>query len=67
MNAPATMRVVATHPASQGPFVVINTRDFDPAVHTAYDEAPQGAQPQEGAEQAPKRRGRPPRNTTPES
>ena len=66
MNAPAIMRVKSTHEPSQGPFVIINARDFDPAVHTPYDEAPPGAQSQAEAEQAPKRRGRPPRTPTPE-
>lgn len=35
------MRVIATDPAGQGPFVVINAADFDPAVHQRFeDEAP---------------------------
>lgn len=41
MSLPATMRVVSTDEASQGPFVVINSADFDPAVHTPYGQAPQ--------------------------
>lgn len=32
-----TVRVASTDPASQGPFVVINKRDFDPQQHTVYD------------------------------
>jgi hypothetical protein len=64
--APETLRIVAAHPASQGPFVVINARDFDPALHVAYqdDQQPAQAEQQPAAEAPPKRRGRPPRNTT---
>lgn len=31
-----TVRIVSTHPESQGPFVEINEEDFDKAVHTPY-------------------------------
>lgn len=34
-----TVRVVSTDEASQGPFVVMNKRDFDPEVHTLYEES----------------------------
>lgn len=33
-----TVRVVSTDEASQGPFVVINAADFDPALHTLYED-----------------------------
>jgi hypothetical protein len=52
------MRVVSTDPASQGPFVVINVADFDPAVHTAYAEPETAAQDSAAAEPKPQRRGR---------
>lgn len=58
----ATLRIVSTDAASQGPFVVINAEDFDQAVHKLYGEeevcgADEPAQePQSDA--APKRRGR---------
>jgi len=32
------MKVKSTHPASQGPFVLIEERDYDPAVHKPYQE-----------------------------
>lgn len=38
---PATVRVVATDPASQGEFVVINAADFDTAVHQLFGDAVQ--------------------------
>lgn len=47
-----TVRVKATHPPSQGEWVVMNESDFDPARHELYD-----AQESE----QPKRRGRPPK------
>jgi hypothetical protein len=31
-----TVRVVSTHPESQGPFVEINEEDFDKAVHKLF-------------------------------
>jgi hypothetical protein len=37
VSAPDTVRVMATDPASQGPFVVINAADFDPAVHELFE------------------------------
>lgn len=40
-----TLRVVSTDEASQGPFVWINSSDFDPKVHTLYEE---GAAPKRG-------------------
>ena len=33
-----TMRVVAQNPAEQGPFIVINTDDFDASVYAKYVE-----------------------------
>jgi hypothetical protein len=53
---PATVRVVATEPELQGPFVIINERDFDEAVHTLYvdpldhdrDGEPGGSEPGHG-------------------
>lgn len=38
-TTPETVRVVATDPASQGEFVVINAADFDPEQHQRYGEA----------------------------
>lgn len=32
----STVRVRSTHPESQGPFVILEERDFDPAVHVPY-------------------------------
>lgn len=32
-----TLRVKSTHPASQGPYVVIDAAKYDPAVHTLYE------------------------------
>lgn len=48
-----TVRVMPTHP-SQGEWVEINESDFDPAVHTLFDQDPV---PQES--EPPKKRGRP--------
>ena len=31
-----TVRIVSTHPESQGPFVEINEEDFDKSVHKLY-------------------------------
>jgi hypothetical protein len=57
-----TMRVLPTDAASQGPFVVINADDFDPAVHQRYEvDAPQQQEP------AAPRRGRPPKSSLPEA
>lgn len=39
MTGPATLRVVATHPDSQGPFVVIDAADYDAARHTLFEAA----------------------------
>jgi hypothetical protein len=36
---PETARIVATHPETQGPFVVVNRDDFDPAAMRLYEEA----------------------------
>ncbi len=33
-----TTKIQSSDPASQGPFVVINVADFDPAIHHPYDE-----------------------------
>lgn len=33
-----TIKIQSSDPASQGPFVIINTADFDPAKHQPYDE-----------------------------
>lgn len=33
-----TVRVVSTDAASQGPFVVMDKKDFDPQVHKLYQE-----------------------------
>lgn len=56
-EAARTVRIVSTDPASQGPFVILNADDFDPARHVLFD-APA---PQEVAQAAPRRRGRPPK------
>lgn len=40
MSRIEVVRVVSTHPATQGDFVEINATDFDPLVHTLY--APEG-------------------------
>ena len=65
MKTPATVRVKATHEASQGPFVVINESDFDPAVHKLFD-APDQQSSATVEPAKPKRRGRQPRNPSPE-
>lgn len=36
MDTVETIRVKSSDPESQGPFVVINKTDFDPAVHTEF-------------------------------
>ena len=60
-NTPATVRVVATDPASQGGFVVINAADFDPELHQRYDEAAAAAEAAtDAAAEAAPRRGRKP-------
>lgn len=57
MSAVEVVRVVSTHPPTQGAFVEINASDFDPAVHTPYvDEAPAQADAQPAAAPAPKGR-----------
>lgn len=56
-EAVRTVRVVSTDPASQGPFVILNAADFDPARHVLFDESA----PVEVAQAAPRRRGRPPK------
>lgn len=60
MATVATLRVVSTDPASQGPFVLINSEDFNEAVHTLYVESSEPAE----QTQEPKRRGRPPKSQT---
>lgn len=32
-----TIKIQSSDPASQGPFVIINVADFDPAIHQPYD------------------------------
>jgi len=51
------MKIKSTHPTSQGPFVLINDEDFDPACHQRFDE---GTAQENVQGDAPKRRGRPP-------
>ena len=51
------MKIKSTHPESQGPYVVINDEDFDPALHVKYDDEPVPA----NDSPAPVRRGRPPK------
>lgn len=34
----ATVRVKPTHPESQGPYVILDSAQFDPAVHQLYVE-----------------------------
>lgn len=58
---PQTMRVMPAHP-SQGEWVVINAVDFDPVMHVEYDEQAGPAPVAAGAQSAPARRGRPPKN-----
>lgn len=36
MSKVEVVRVVSTHPPTQGAFVEINASDFDPLVHTPY-------------------------------
>ena len=36
MSRVEVVRVVSTHPPTQGAFVEINATDFDPQVHTLY-------------------------------
>jgi hypothetical protein len=43
VNAPETLRVISTDPATQGPFVIINAADFDPARHELFDTPPAAA------------------------
>ena len=59
MTQPATIRVVATDEATQGPFVVINAADFDPAVHQPFEQQPVAQDKNPGEASAVKRRGRP--------
>jgi len=33
-----TIKIQSSDPVSQGPFVIINVADFDPAIHQPYDE-----------------------------
>jgi|GEM_PF-6200495 len=35
-----TLRVRATHPPSQGEYVIIDAEHYDPAVHVLYEDAP---------------------------
>jgi hypothetical protein len=57
MTKVEVVRVVSTHPPSQGAYVEINAADFDPLVHTLYVEGDAAAPP---AQDKP-RRGRPPK------
>ena len=36
------MKIISTHPESQGPFVVIEDADFNPEIHEAYEDEPAG-------------------------
>lgn len=58
-----TVRVMPSHP-SQGDWVIINSADFDPAVHRLYGPANPDPEPAVSAQPAdmPKRRGRPPKH-----
>lgn len=39
-------KINSTHPESQGPYVLIEDADFDPAIHTEYsEEAPSPKEP----------------------
>lgn len=51
----ATVRVVSKDPDHTGGFYVINASDFDPAVHTAFEE---GSAPSLASTPAPKRASR---------
>lgn len=48
-----TIRVASTDPASQGPFVVINAADFDPAVHKPLEAEPVTEAPKKRAAKQP--------------
>lgn len=39
----STVRIVASHPETQGPFVIIDEARYDPAVHQLYDEPAAGS------------------------
>jgi hypothetical protein len=56
-----TVRIVSEHPPSQGPWVLLNESDFDPARHAIYQDAP--AVPEQ-SDPPTKRRGRPPKTLT---
>ena len=38
-----TVRIKSSHAPSQGPFVTMDERDFDPAVHQLYETETQAA------------------------
>jgi hypothetical protein len=56
-----TLKIRSTDEASQGPFVIINKDDFDPAVHEALDPVDVIADDSSETEAAPARRGRKPK------
>lgn len=45
-----TIKVKSTHPASQGPYVIIDRADFNPEVHEKYDD---GTDDDSAAERVP--------------
>lgn len=51
----ALMKIKSTHPESQGPYVVIEEADYNPAIHKPYEEAPQPRAAVSRAAGAPKR------------
>ncbi len=53
MSRVEVVRIVSTHPPTQGAFVEINATDFDPLVHTLYrDPAEQPSAPEPPARKA---------------
>lgn len=40
-----TLRIHSTHKPSQGDFVIIEDADFDPTIHTLYEEDKPAPQP----------------------
>lgn len=44
-KAPETLKIIATHPDTQGAFVVINADDFDPATMQRFEEGAPTAKP----------------------
>jgi hypothetical protein len=39
MADPKTVRIVSSHPETQGDFVILNEDEYDPEVHELYGEA----------------------------